>query len=78
MPCELELLRFWEGPKTPPDAVTAPFSAPTVPPTCALAYPPSCVLLALCRSHGDMELALEAHPTLQCAYMGSTAFALKA
>jgi hypothetical protein len=24
--------------------------------------------------HGDMELALEAHPTLQVPYLGSTAF----
>ena len=30
------------------------------------------------RSHGDMELALEAHPTLQVPYLGSTTFALKA
>lgn len=26
-----------------------------------------------CRTHGDMELALDAHPTLQVPYMGSTA-----
>lgn len=35
-------------------------------------------LLPCHRSHGDMELALDAHPTLQVPYMGSAAFALKA
>lgn len=39
--------------------------------SCPSLCPLDCPLL--CRTHGDMELALEAHPTLQVPYMGSTA-----
>ena len=42
------------------------------------AAPPCPLPPLLRRSHGDMELALEAHPTLQVPYMGSTTFAIKA